>query len=227
MRYFLFISIFLIFTVQTNAQKLEKPNFSMASHPILIDNIVYSEKEIEVELTIENQTSEGNFCADKNIYLIDAVQGTRIRMKSATGIPICPETYSFLFEGEKRTFQLLFPTFELQPKYIDIIEECPEYCLSIQGIILDPVFNQIVNNGYNAYKNENTDEALEQFTKAVSEYPDYPYAFLYTNIIQIFAENQDFTNAKQWLNRLNQSDLKDKQYVLEQMKKQPWFEYIH
>ncbi len=226
MRYFLTISIYLIFSLQTNGQVLEKPNFSMATHPILIDSIVFSEKEIRVELTIENQTTGGQFCADKNIYMVDAVQATKAHMIYATGIPICPETYSFSFVGEKKTFQLIFPAFKQQPKYIDIIEECQEYCLSIQGVILDPVFNQIINNGYNAYKNENTDEALDYFTKAISGYPDYPYAFLYANIIQILAENQKYTEAKQWLTRLNQSDLKDKQYALEQMKNQSWFNYI-
>ncbi len=226
MRYFLYISILLIFSLQTNGQTLEKPNFSMATHPILIDSIVFSEKEIKVELTIENQTSGGQFCADKNIYMIDVLQKTKIHLSLVTGIPVCPETYRFLYEGEKKTFQLTFPVMEHQPKYIDIIEECQEYCLSIFGIIVDPVFNAIINKGYNAYNNDNTDEALGYFEKAVKEHPDYPYSFLYTNIIQILAENQNYADAKQWLTRLNQSDLKDKQNALKQIRKQSWFSYI-
>ena len=68
MRYLLIVLSAIFYGFLVNAQIIENPNFAMASHPMKVTKIEYLEIGTLIELSIENQSPTGTFCADKNIF---------------------------------------------------------------------------------------------------------------------------------------------------------------
>ena len=103
-------SLFLAFGFTSlSSQSILSPNIALKSHETLtIRKFVMSEEKTELFLRVENRISGGNFCADKNIFIVYP-DGTRILLVSSTGIPVCPDTYKFKSPGEQLDFVLTFP----------------------------------------------------------------------------------------------------------------------
>ena len=219
--------ILLLFTFssfQVLAQQLDIPNFAWASHPMTINKIERLADVTVVELSITNKReSGGSFCADKNIYIVDVLSGKKYHLLYSSGIPVCPDSYRFASAGEVLTFQLFFPAIPAETKYINIIEGCTDYCFSISGVILSKEFNEDINLGYQYYQENKLDFALFAFKKAIEKYPDYPFGKFYMNIIHIYAEKGDYTNAKLWYNKLKTLNFQDKNTIMEQLKKAPYY----
>lgn len=205
------------------SQQIVNPNFAMASHPMKITKIESIDNQTIIELTIENQTDNGNFCADKNIYVQDLGNKKKFQLIKSTGIPVCPDRYSFNFVGESLTFKLYFPKLSGETKYLNLIENCDQYCFSIKGIILDSEMNQSIDLGYNYYSSGKLDFALQAFKQAIEKRTNYPFGFIHLNIIQILAEKNDFTGAKLWYNKILNSDFQDKNEVLNRLKAEPYY----
>lgn len=223
----LLISVFsLSFSFSGITQIIENPNFAMASHPMKVTKIEYLEISTLIELSIENQSATGEFCADKNIFVQDALSGLKFQLISSKGIPVCPASYQFKQVGEVLIFQLYFPKISQEIKYLTLVEDCDRYCFSIVGIILDKEFNKEINLGYDYYKKGKLDFALAAFTQAVENHTDYPFGFLYLNVIQVLSEKKDYAGAKKWYNKLKNSMFKDKQQVLDRLKQQPYYKQL-
>ena len=217
--------LFFTFTIlQISAQQLNMPNFAWASHPMRINKIEQTSNATIIELSITNQRAlGGSFCADKNIYIMDVLSGKKYYMQYSKGIPVCPDNYKFSSVGEELSFQLYFPKLPPDIKYINIIEDCNNYCFSISGVILSNEFNSDVNLGYQYYTEDKTDFALFAFKKVIENYPDYPFGKFYLNIIQIYAEKGDYSNAKIWFNKLKALNFLDKATLMEQLQKAPYY----
>lgn len=132
-------------------QNIESVNFAVSTHPMKVNKIEMGTNQTKVEIAIENQIQSGSFCADKKIDIQDVIGKSKIHLIKAEGIPVCPSNYQFTYIGEVLTFQLYFPKLKSSTKYINIIENCDQYCFSIKGIILDNEMNKEINMGYDYY----------------------------------------------------------------------------
>ena len=208
------------------SQVIIKPNFALATHPIVVDKIMYSDSLIYVTLTIQNQIEKGEFCTNEIVYLLEYQNQSKAYLIEAKGIPTCPETYKFTTPGEKLSFELKFSSFDETPKYINIVEDCEDNCFSIYGVILDEKMNDDINQAYGFFKSGNLDFALSKFRTAARENPGYPFAFLYGNIIEIYAMQEDYEKASEWFKFLNASQYVDKEYVMEQISQKDFYDNL-
>jgi len=222
------ISLFaLLFTFNSLfGQNDETFNFAVSTHPMKVNKIELAANQTKIEISIENQIQSGSFCADKKIDIQDVLGKSKLRLIKAEGIPVCPSNHQFTYIGEVLTFQLYFPKIKSETKYINIIENCDQYCFSIKGIILDDEMNKEINMGYDFYSKGKIDFALQAFKMAVENNPDYPFGFLYFNIIQIYTEKQDYTSAKAWYAKLKNAPFEDKNEVISRLKSQPFYSKI-
>jgi hypothetical protein len=211
-KYFFFLMILiltsdgLLFT-----QTIIKPNYALKSHETL--DIVKVELKAEATIfymTIENRIKGGSFCADKNINLVPS-DGKKTRLESATGIPVCPETYKFKTPGERLDFVLTFPPLKKDIESIDLVEECEENCFSFYGLILDGTLNQRIDNAYIIAENNEPTKALISFitiAEDISANKKKIPALLYLNIIKLAIETGDGNKAEEWYNKLKLSDIR-------------------
>jgi tetratricopeptide (TPR) repeat protein len=204
------------------SQQLVNPNFALASHPMKVTKISHTTNETIIELSIENQIDAGSFCADRNIFAQDVVSGQKHYLIKSEGIPVCPQSYQFTSIGEVLNFKLYFPKIATK-KYLTLVEDCNQYCFSIKGIVLDADMNQSINLGYTYYQKGKLDFALEAFKMAVNKHPDYPFGLHYLNIVQIYAEKNDFVQAKNWYKKIVDSNFQDKKELIERLKKQSYY----
>ncbi len=226
MKKFFFIMSLIAFCNSLFGQSIENMNFAVASHPMKVNKIEYLPNQTKIEISIENQIQNGNFCADKNIDLVDIINKNKLHLVKSEGIPVCPSNYRFSFIGEVLTFTLIFPKIPTTSKYINIIENCSQYCFSIKGIILNAEMNKEINLGYEYYSKGKLDFALSSFRLVVEKNKDYPFGFLYFNIIQILVEQQDLESARNWYNQLKASDFEDKNEVISRLKNQSFYQKI-
>ncbi|MEN8250457.1 MAG: hypothetical protein ABFS32_16095 [Bacteroidota bacterium] len=220
---------FLVASILTSfsgfSQELVNPNFGLASHPMKIKKISNTVNETIFELAIENQSETGSFCADRNIFVQDVLTGKKYHLNRSEGIPVCPSNYQFNYVGEVLIFKLYFPKIETT-KYLTLIEDCNQYCFSIKGIILNEEMNQSINSGYNYYAKGMPNFALEAYKTAINKHPDYPFGLHYLNIIQIYAEQNDFVSAKKWYNKIVNSEFQDKKELIERLRNQSYYNQL-
>ena len=91
---------------------------------------------------------------------------------------------------------------------------------------MDNEFNKEINLGFEYYEKGKLDFALAAFRQAIENHKDYPFGFLYFNVIQIFSEKGDYGNAKKWYNKLTNSMFSDKEYILNRLKQQLYYKQL-
>ena len=216
----------LVASVMVFSQEITKPNFALATHPMVIDKIIVSDSAVLVTITLKNKIKGGKFCANEIMYIQELKRKKKAYLLKATGIPVCPEEYKFEKPGDELTFDLEFFGFYEIPKYINIVEDCNNNCFTIYGVIIDQQMNDDINMGFGFYKSGNLDLSVASFEKAVNENPDYPFGYLFEDIIDIYAELKDFEKAKEWYKRFSSSDFIDKEQVLEQISRKDYFSHL-
>jgi len=219
------LRIFLLQLIPALAlsQHIDKPNFAISSHPITMVSLDRDSSMLKLNLELENHLANGYFCASKNIVLKDLILKGKTDLIKAVGVPVCPEQYHFKWPGEKLSFSLIFQAVDTSVHYVDLYELCDANCLTINGIILDSTMNSLINHAFDAYTHENKEVALQFFKTAIERYPDYPYGFLYGNVIKILLEKKEKKEAIKWANKLNDSNILDKYSILKQIEKQKGF----
>ncbi len=222
--FLLFVSV--IISANLYSQIISKPNFALATHPIVVDNIHFTDSLIRVTLTVQNQIEGGEFCANEIIYLLEYKNQSKAYLIEASGIPTCPSVHKFETAGEKLTFILDFTGYDEMPDYINIVEDCDENCFSIYGLILNQKMNEDIDQAYGFFKSDNLDFALASFRTAARENPGYPFAFLYGNIIEIYAMQENFEKARQWYQFLETSNYVDKDQIIEQISQKDFFDQL-
>jgi hypothetical protein len=192
------------------SQSILAPNSALKSHETLdILKVVTSEEKTEVFLKVENRITGGNFCADKNIYIVYP-DGTRSLLVSSNGIPVCPDTYKFSSAGEKLDFVLTFPPLKKGVESINLIEDCQENCFSFYGIILDNNLNKKIEDAFSLAENEEPAKALVSFIKILEETGNKnPGAsgLLYVNIVKLYVATGNKVKASEWYRKLESSGL--------------------
>ena len=219
--------LFLLLSVPLWAQvTIQVPNFAVATHPFLVNQVSFQKNAFVIELTIENQSPTGYFCASKHIYIQNLQSRKKLYMTHSEGIPVCPDVYRFKWQGEKLTFKLYFPPLDTNIRYVDVIEKCQEHCFSIFGLILDRPMNEAINKGYDAFDHGDYTLAYREFKKAINENPAYPYGFLYANIIKVLLAEKNYEEARIWFQKFQKRNLLDKESVLKQISKEKGFEML-
>ncbi len=205
------VILILLLTTKTGfAQALVHPNYSLKSHETLeISKIDFNSDKTQVFLTIENRIEKGNFCADRNIFLIDS-KGRRHNLENSSGIPVCPDTYIFKSVGEKLEFVLTFPALDKDVEWIDIIEDCSENCFSFYEVTLDSDLNRKIDNAFLLVENNQPQNALVSFIKIAEEAERNnrgAKGLIYLNIIKLAQETGNTLKAAEWYNKLSGSSI--------------------
>jgi hypothetical protein len=190
-------------------QTITKPNYALKSH----ETLVIEKIEIEPEattfyLSIENRTTGGYFCADKNIFIIYPDE-SRSRLISSNGIPVCPDIYKFKIIGEKLDFILRFSPLKQGAEWIDLIEDCSDNCFSFYGVTLNPDLNRSIDDAFILIENGETDRAMAAFIDIAEEIDNNNpgvEGLLYVNIITLANETGNTAKASEWYQRMISSE---------------------
>jgi len=186
------------------SQIIPEPNYGLKSHETLsIEKVELKRDATIVSFSIENKIDNGSFCVDRRTYLVDPA-GNRYRMVRATGIPACPTNYNFKTQGEKLSFQLTFPPLAGEPAYIDIKEDCADYCFSFYGVTLDEYINSRFDEPFSMARRGEISKAINRFT-AVSEVVANHSglkALAFYNIIKLSHDAGDEQKAAEWYLKL-------------------------
>lgn len=198
----------VLFAGYSRAQSFIQPNSGQKwPETLVINKVEATSKATTFFLTVENRITGGTFCADKNIYLIYP-DGTRSRLVSSSGIPVCPDSYKFREAGEKLDFTLTFPPLKKGVTWVDLIEECSENCFYFYGVTLDNDLNQRINNAFSLAENGENVKAMISFidilTDTDSKNPGAE-GLLYINIINLARESGGTSQAEEWYKRLKSS----------------------
>lgn len=202
--------LLLLGSVSAFSQTFLTPNTALKSHETLnIMKIVVSEEKTEIFLKVENRITGGNFCADKNIYLVYP-DGTRSLLVASNGIPVCPDTYKFRSMGEQLDFVLTFPALANGIESVNLIEDCQQNCFSFYGIILDNNLNQKLDEAFALAENNEPVNALVSFIKIAEETGGKnPGAkgLLDMNVIKLSAATGNSVKAAEWYRKLESSGM--------------------
>jgi hypothetical protein len=191
-----------------NSQTYIQPNYALKSHETMsIRKIEISSERTIVYLSVENRITGGKFCADRNIYIIDP-SGVKYKLVKATGIPVCPESYTFNSIGEVLSFTLEFPPVKRDSKWVDIVEDCTSNCFRFYGVTLDNALNKKLDEAFALSEKVKPAESVELFRKILEETDNQNLGiegFLYINIITFSLEDNDKPGAMAWYKRLGES----------------------
>ncbi|MBK7626370.1 MAG: hypothetical protein IPJ16_04100 [Bacteroidales bacterium] len=201
-----FIVILLTgYLISGYSQTIENPNSALKSHEtLLISKVELSQEKTVVHFSIENRIENGNFCADRNIFLIDQ-EGKKYQILKTSGIPVCPDSYKFRNIGEVVKFTLEFPLLKSGTKWIDIIENCSENCFWFYGVTLDNELNKRIDEAFSKASTVTPAENLYLFKSILDDIDSQNLGIeglLYLNIISAARENADNVNAMVWYKRL-------------------------
>ena len=181
-----------------------------------------SEEKTEIFLKVENRITGGNFCADKNIFIIYP-DGTRSVLVSTSGIPVCPDTYKFTSIGEKLDFVLTFPPLKKGTEWINLVEDCSENCFSFYGITLDSNLNKKIDDAFALAENEEPAKALVSFMAIAEEMDNKNLGaegLIYLNIIILAKETGSTAKAAEWYRRLESSGLPETELYIKHLNSQ-------
>ncbi|MGD0340188.1 MAG: hypothetical protein ABSA76_00565 [Bacteroidales bacterium] len=200
---------FLLLSDYSFSQTFIQPNFGLKSHETLVINKVeLTSTAAKFFMSIENRIANGNFCADKNIFIVYPDE-TRSKLVSSENIPVCPETHKFRTPGEKLDFTLTFPPLKRGTEWIDLIEDCSDNCFSFYGITLDNDLNLKINNAFSLSEDDQPVKAMSNFIDIVETVDKKNLGiegFLYLNIIKLEKQNGNEVKAAQWYNRMKLSE---------------------
>lgn len=189
-------------------QAVIQPNYALKSHLTLeIRKIENGSGGAVISLSIENKISGGQFCADKNIYIVYP-DGTRSRLLSASGIPACPATHKFRKAGEKLDFSLTFPPIKAGTKWIDIIEDCSDNCFSFYSVVLEPGLNSRIDEAVMLAERGEDAKSIERYKNILSGIDSTDNGIegaIYADLIALLVKSGKTEEAKEWYSRMIRS----------------------
>jgi hypothetical protein len=201
----LIVCLTVICVGYSHAQPIEKPNFALKSHETLdILKIVTTSQQTVIYLSVKNMIAAGYFCADKNIFIIYP-DGTRSKLISSKGIPVCPDTYKFKTIGEKLDFELTFSPLKKETQWIDLKEDCTEKCFSFYGVCLNNDLNKKINDASVLAENKKQSKALMSFINIAGSFDSKNSGIeglIYMNIIKLAKETGNIAEAAEWYQKL-------------------------
>jgi len=199
------LTVFISGSLNLFSQVYIQPNYALKSHETMsISKVEITAEKTIVSLSVENRITGGNFCADRNIYLIDP-SGIKYKVVKAIGIPVCPASYTFINIGEVLNFTLEFPPVKSGTKWVDIIEDCTSNCFRFYGVTLDNELNARLDEVFTLTTKGKPAENMILFSKILDDIGSQNLGIeglLYINIISAAVEDSDNVNAMVWYKRL-------------------------
>ena len=188
------------------SQIYNQPNIALKSHETLtISKVEATPKGTTIWLSVENKRNEGgSFCADKKIYIIYP-DGSRLNLKKAVNIPVCPDSYKFKSVGEKLQFTLEFPPLTPGTKWIDIIEDCTSNCFWFYGVTLDNELNIRLDKAFDLASKGQPAGNIILFRNILDDIDSQNLGIeglLYINIINAAAEDTNNVDMAVWYKRM-------------------------
>jgi hypothetical protein len=194
--------------VNINSQTFNHPNIGLKSLETLeITKIDLSTQKTLIFLSVENRIADGYFCADKNIFILYP-DGTRSKLTTSKGIPVCPDSYKFKTIGEKLNFELTFPPLKPGTQWIDLIEDCSDNCFSFFGVCLNTNLNKRIDEASVLAENEKPAEALMDFIKiagTIDSKNSGIEGLIFIDIIKLAKETNNMQKASEWYSKLKLS----------------------
>ncbi len=213
----LFSALILLFSPLIS-QTIDHPNYGLKSHPTLsIESIHSGGTSTTLFMSIENRVLDGSFCADKKIYII-LPDGEKLRIKSVTGIPRCPDSYYFENIGDKLQFTLEFPALPEGTKWFDLLEDCDDACFSFNSVILNPLLNQKIDHAFSLVESKKLKEAYNEYEALLPEFSGLNCSFegaVYYNLILLSKQLSEDDKAIEWQVRLKNSQIPLKEKFIE------------
>ena len=201
----LVVFIILSATRAVFSQKILHPNYALRSHEtMLIKNIETNSERTVILMSIENQITGGRFCADRNIFIVYP-DGSRIKLKSSNGIPVCPDEYKFKRTGEKLDFTLTFPEINPGTEWIDIIEECSDNCFLFYGVILNDDLNEKINEVVSLAQRGQTEKSIAGYKDIISGLSGKNSGIegaLYSDLISLLMKSGNTQEARKWYDKM-------------------------
>lgn len=195
---------FVCFSV-TFSQEISFPNSAMKSHETLeISSIELIKGRTIISMVVENRIQGGNFCADRNIFIIDQA-GNSLKLIRSVNIPACPQTHNFRSIGEKLSFSLEFPPLSPETTWIDVVEECTDNCFWFYGVTLDNQLNKRLNQAFADASEGKPEDNIVLFRRILEDIDTRNpgiEGLLYINIINSAIEAGDKAEASVWYRRL-------------------------
>lgn len=227
MKRIIVIALLVVPVVSISQIVVDRPFAAEQSHTELsIEKITFYIDSAVVNLTVVNKLEQGGwFCADKNIYIENPYTRQRYQLIRSNGIPNCPQMHNFKEKDEKLSFNLVFQPVPADLRTINLVENCEKACFNFKGIILDAKLNADIrtfNRGMDFYTANKVDDAVACFIKVLEEIPAFPthvYGYAFYHLVVIHQNKNDNLTAKYWLGRLESSQLPDKQYFIEAIRK--------
>jgi hypothetical protein len=197
-----------LWSLSVLSQSFIQPNYGLKSHEtLIISKIEASDKATTLMLSVENRIQGGSFCIDRNTYIVYP-DGTRLRMVSSSGIPVCPENHVFSSPGEKLAFTLTFPPLRKGLEWIDLVEDCSDNCFHFYGITLDNDLNQKINDAFRLAEGDDLLKAMVSFVDILESTDSKNLGsegLLYVNIISLARQAGNYGQAADWYRKLRNS----------------------
>ncbi len=213
-----FIAIILLGCALLNAQEIMQPNYGLKNpETIEVIRIRLTGTETLVDMSIQNRVSNGYFCVDENTYL-EYGNGVKMKMKSASGLPRCPERYEFKSVGEKIYFTLAFDKLPEDVSWFDIVEYCDANCFSVLALNLDEEVNDEINMAFSALDRLEPEKAIEIFTTMLPSLQSDGHGLtgsVYLNLVELLAANNLDDELRQLVSDFKESTIPHKQRYLE------------
>jgi hypothetical protein len=202
------LSVFCI--GQAKSQIVLNPNYGLKSHETLdIIKVENAGSHTILYMSVENKITGGYFCADKNIFIIYP-DGTKSKLISSKGIPVCPDSHKFKTVGEKLNFELTFPALKPGVQWIDVVEDCSDNCFSFYGVCLNKSLNKKIDDASDLAENKEPAKALISFTdlaNSIDKENSGMIGLVYLSIIKVAKETGNTAKAAEWYMKLKSSDI--------------------
>ena len=207
-RLYISAGLFII-SIISFSQSFIQPNYGLKSHETLeIKKIETTSEATSFYMSIENRIQGGSFCADKNIFIIYP-DGTKSKLVSSSGIPVCPDIYKFRAPGEKLDFVLVFPPLKAGIEWVDLVEDCSEDCFSFYGVTLDSILNKHLDDIFYRASSGKPADNIVLFKSILDSIANKNLGIegsLYINIIEATLDDSDKVNTIVWYKRLASSN---------------------
>jgi hypothetical protein len=225
MRTFLLLFFLVIFfQFKVYSQVYERPNFSFSSHETMdLERIEVDASQTRVYFSILNRKLGGTFCIDTSTYIKNSLGSEKYKLIESIGVPDCPDVHKFSIVGKKLGFILVFPPLSRDVRYIDIIENCTDACISIRYILLDTVINERINEALNLYESRKPEESLAIFEELLLSRNDYKspvFGSVYLYMMSINYELGQSKEIRRLYNELEKSSIINKEEILEEARYQ-------
>ncbi len=205
--------LFLIGTgVTVFGQIVYNPNIAIKPIATLsVPRVVTTDSTTSVTIRIVNSKQLPPFTLrTRDLFIRPVSDPNSLILIRAEKAPFSPEKHIFSALNEVFEFTLVFKPLPKGTKYFDLMEKMPKREFYVQGIILDPILNEMITRGFNSYSNGDANGALKAFIEMANADLYFEYGLAYFNIILLLAQSNRIPEAQEWYDKFKERFFYDK-----------------